>query len=402
MMPRSMVVGALVLGMAAALWAALLALASEAAAVRLGAPETSTRRSYRESVAGALLLSRLALLLIAGSGLAVGLGWWSRPLSESLGAVGLGVALLYLVADVLPRSLGLLAPRLADLALPIARKAVEPFRPLLGLLGGVERGLAFVVPPAVHQTHGPTPEERDILARVLALRETTVEDVMTPRLDVYAIDAEAGWKELVEHARRGGHARLPVYQGDLDTIVGVVYAKDLTAAVSGVQEPPSDWHELMRPPHFVPESKTLLSQLRAFQRGPSHLAIVVDEFGGTSGLVTLEDVLEEVVGEIRGEYDVDEEPEIELEGDDRFWVDGSVTVDQLAELLGRDIHREDVSTVGGLVYSELGRVPEPGEEFQFGDYRVVVERVVRRRIRRVYFERRGEAAPTEIRSEDRP
>ncbi|MFQ6047491.1 MAG: transporter associated domain-containing protein, partial [Gemmatimonadales bacterium] len=136
-------------------------------------------------------------------------------------------------------------------------------------------------------------------------------------------------------------------------------------------------------------------------RGPSHLAIVVDEFGGTSGLVTLEDVLEEVVGEIRGEYDVDEEPEIEREGDDRFWVDGSVTVDQLRHLLGSEIEREDVSTVGGLVYSELGRVPEPGEEFQLGQYRVVVERVVRRRIRRVYFERRKDASPVEVPSEDR-
>jgi CBS domain containing-hemolysin-like protein len=310
------------------------------------------------------------------------------------------VALLYLVADALPRGVGVLAPRLARAAAPLARRSLLPFRPLLGLIAAIERGLTVVVPPGRKSSEGPRTEERDILAGVLSLRDGTVEEVMTPRLDIVAGDSTAGWREVVELVRRGEHARIPVYRDDLDDIVGVLHVKDLTPAVSGVEEPPAEWHELVRPAQYVPESKSLASQLRAFQRGPTHLAIVVDEFGGTSGIVTLEDVLEEVVGEIHGEYDVDEEPEIEHEGEDRFWVDGAVNVDQLASLLGIEIEREGVSTVGGFIYSELGRVPRPGEEFRLGEFRIVVERVVRRRVRRVYFERQQNRDATAARLED--
>ncbi len=127
---------------------------------------------------------------------------------------------------------------------------------------------------------------------------------------------------------------------------------------------------------------------------------MVDEFGGTSGLVTLEDVLEEVVGEIHGEYDAEEEPEIVREGDDRFWVDGTVSLDQLGNVLGVEFEEEDVSTVGGLVYAEIGRVPHPGEELRIGDFRVVVEKIERRRIHRVYFERRRDASTVQATTED--
>jgi len=153
----------------------------------------------------------------------------------------------------------------------------------------------------------------------------------------------------------------------------------------------------VRPVPFVPESKSLSAQLRDFQRGGGHLAIVVDDFGGTSGLVTLEDVLEEIVGEIHDEYDVNEEPEIERESNQRFWVNGRVTLDDLSVALGVALDREEVSTVGGLIYAELGRVPRPGEELRIAGFRVVVEQVVRRRIHRVYFERQepaiAEASP---------
>ncbi len=183
-----------------------------------------------------------------------------------------------------------------------------------------------------------------------------------------------------------------MYEGDLDSIAGVMYAKDLTPVVAGIAPHPKRWQDVVRPAQFVPESKSLVSQLRDFERGPSHIAIVVDEFGGTSGLITLEDVLEEIVGEIYGEYDREEVPPVTSEGDDKFWVDGTVTLDDLSESLKTTIDREDVSTVGGLIYSELGRVPRPGEELRIGEFRVVVEQVIRRRVRRVYFERRFPAA----------
>jgi CBS domain containing-hemolysin-like protein len=143
---------------------------------------------------------------------------------------------------------------------------------------------------------------------------------------------------------------------------------------------------LVRAASFIPPTKTIDAQLRDFKASRTHIAIVSDEFGGTSGLVTIEDVLEEIVGEIRDEYDV-EERDIEREGDSRFWIAGRVTVDELSEVLGSDFAREDVTTVGGLVYELFGRVPHNGESVVNGGFRIVVERVRRRRITRVYFER---------------
>ena len=153
---------------------------------------------------------------------------------------------------------------------------------------------------------------------------------------------------------------------------------------------PSDarWRDLVRPAAFVPEAKTLDAQLRDFQRGPAHLSIVVDEFGGTSGLITREDVLEEIVGEIRDEHDTDAAPEIRRDGD-RVWVDGSVGLDELSQALGRSFTHPEVSTVGGLIYSVLGRVPRSGEELTLDGYRVVVERVDRRRVMRVLVQRQS-------------
>jgi CBS domain containing-hemolysin-like protein len=142
----------------------------------------------------------------------------------------------------------------------------------------------------------------------------------------------------------------------------------------------------VRPASYVPESKTLDSQLRDFQRGPAHLAIVVDEFGGTSGLITLEDILEEIVGEIHDEHDVGEPAAIRQEGD-RYWVDGRVTLDDLSQVLGRAFEHPEVSTVGGLVYSVLGRVPRAGDELTLDGYQVVVDRVERRRVTRVVVQR---------------
>jgi CBS domain containing-hemolysin-like protein len=226
-----------------------------------------------------------------------------------------------------------------------------------------------------------------MLAGVVSLRDTTVAEVMTPRLDIEALEASAEWHDVVDQLRRSEHHRLPVYGEDLDDLLGIVYAKDLTPVIAGLSERPDSWHALIRPAQYLPESKLLASQLRDFQRGTVHLAIVVDEFGGTSGLITLEDVLEEVVGEIYGEYDREELPDVVREGNDRFWVDGTVTLDTLSEALGTSLEHEEVATVGGLVYSELGRVPRPGEELRIGEFRVVVEKVVRRRIQRVYFER---------------
>jgi CBS domain containing-hemolysin-like protein len=150
------------------------------------------------------------------------------------------------------------------------------------------------------------------------------------------------------------------------------------------------WQALIRPLQYVPEGKTLDRQLRDFQKGPSHIAVVVDEFGGTAGLITLEDILEQVVGEIRDERDDEEAasaPPIEREGDERFWVEGAVSLHELEEALGHSFGRDDVSTVGGLVLALFGRVPRPGESMDLDGFRLIVEQMTRRRVRRVHFER---------------
>lgn len=378
---------ALAVALVSAAWAGLLGLAEEARAVARTISEEASRKPGHLPLYRALHFSRLALLIISGIAAAQAVGWWHRPLPAAWGTALVSAAFLYLVADALPRTIGGLVPELSSAAVGPARRSLVFFRPLLEGMGAVERGVNRLLPSAKKPGEILVPAQRDILLGVFALGDTTVAEVMRPRLDIVAVDADWEWAELVERVKGSDHARLPVYRGTLDDVVGIIYAKDLVPAVAGVAPPPKRWQDFIRPAQFVPESKSLASQLEDFQRGPSHLAIVVDEFGGTSGLITLEDILEEVVGEIHGEYEVEEEPAIQQEGEDRFWVDGRVTLDELSEALGISFEPTEVNTVGGLIYSELGRVPAAGDELVLRGFRVVVERVVGRRIRRVFFEK---------------
>jgi magnesium and cobalt transporter len=201
------------------------------------------------------------------------------------------------------------------------------------------------------------------------------------------VDVAAPIEEVLETFRQSQHTRLPVLDGSPDNVAGVVFGKDLVPFAMGLTEPSTRWQSLVRPAAFVPETKTLDSQLRDFQGTPAHIAIVVDEFGGTSGLITREDILEEIVGEIRDEHDTDTAPAIRRDGP-RFWVDGRVSLDDLSAALGATFSHAEVSTVGGLVYSVLGRVPRSGDELTLDGYRVVVERVEQRRVTQVSFEKR--------------
>jgi CBS domain containing-hemolysin-like protein len=228
-----------------------------------------------------------------------------------------------------------------------------------------------------------------MLLGVFSLAATTVAEVMTPRIDIVAVDSSASRDEVIATLRRSEHARLLVYDGHPDAVAGVIYAKDILAG-NGDGSP---WTAAIRPASFVPEGKTLDRQLRDFQRGPSHLAVVVDEFGGTAGIVTLEDILEQIVGEIQDEYDTDEVAPIQVVGPDQLRVEGGVALSELEGVLGHSFAREDVSTVGGLVLAEFGRVPRSGESLDIQGYRLTVEQVVRRRVRRVGVQRVAEEAP---------
>lgn len=383
--------GALVSGVAA-LWAGLLALGEEAAVGEalhtLG--DAPTTVGGRVPLHRGLYVARLALLVLGAVAAGDVLDWWRRPWAEALGTWAVAVGFLFVVGDALPRSLARVAPELAALALPLARRTLAPFGPLLWLLGWVDRGLHRLVTTRRPLEPDLGVAQRDMLLGVFTLADTRTDEVMTPRLDMTAVDVAAPLDDVVEAFRQSEHTRLPVYDGTPDNIVGVVFAKDLVPLAMGLTDTDAGarWQAIVRPASYVPEGKTLDSQLRDFQRGPAHLAIVVDEFGGTAGLVTLEDILEEIVGEIRDEHDVGEAPSIRQDGD-RYWVDGRVTLDDLSHALGRTFEHPEVSTVGGLVYSVLGRVPRAGDELTLDGYRVVVERVDRRRVMRVLVQRQS-------------
>lgn len=230
------------------------------------------------------------------------------------------------------------------------------------------------------------PDEQVLLNGVFRLAQTEVHEIMIPRIDLVAIDSSSTWREVVETVRASEHSRVPVYASTIDNVIGVLYAKDLLPSVLNGREPEGGWSVLIRPAVLIPRSKPADRQLRDFQSSRSHFAVVVDEYGGTAGIITIEDVLEEIVGDIRDEYDV-EEPPIEHVDDKRVRVSARLTLTELSELLHFDFEREDISTVGGLVYEQFGRAPRQGESITIGGYRMTVERVERRRVQRVGFER---------------
>src|SRR6266513_175561 len=380
----------LLFALVTAVWAALLALGEEAAVGEalhtLGdAPQVAAER--RVPLHRALHVARLALLVLGAVATAHASAWWTRPWAPALAILGIGMLLLFIVGDALPRSVARIAPELSEAALPFARRTLAPCSPHLWLLAWADRGLHALV-------HTPRPlqpdlgvAQRDMLLGVFTLADTTVVEVMTPRLDMTGVDISASVEEVLDAFRQSQHSRLPVIDGSPDNIGGVVFGKDLVPIAMGLAEPGTRWQTLVRPAVFVPETKTLDNQLRAFQGTPAHIAIVVDEFGGTSGLITREDILEEIVGEIRDEHDTETAPAIRQDGA-RLWVDGRVSLDDLSAALGTTIAHAAVSTVGGLVYSVLGRVPRPGDELTLDGFRVVVERVEQRRVTQVSFEKR--------------
>jgi Mg2+/Co2+ transporter CorC len=376
-------------GLAAAFtgWAAWLALASEAeGALPRYLAEQAARSAGGLPLPRALHVAHLGLLGLAAAATAAALGWWQWAAPWSVGRLMAGVALVWVAGDLAPRLLAAVAP---DAAIQVRRGAVRSlvlFRPFLALVGRADhRGLR-----AGHA--GPRPSlgagRRDMLLGIFSLADTTVAEVMTPRIDILAVDHAAETHEVLEAFRRHGHSRLLVLDDNPDAVQGIVYAKDLLADVAGREPRERPWQSLIRPVAFVPEGKTLDRQLRDFQRGRQHLAVVVDEFGGTAGLITLEDILEQVVGEIRDERDTAEEgAPIEQEGPDRFWVQGNVPVSELEATLDHRFEREDVDTVGGLVLALFGRVPRAGEAIETDGLRIVVEQVARRRVRRVHVQR---------------
>jgi CBS domain containing-hemolysin-like protein len=233
-------------------------------------------------------------------------------------------------------------------------------------------------------------EAREMIEGVIELGDADVSHIMTPRTEINMIQLSTPWDEAVETMIDSGHTRVPVYDKTRDDIVGMLYSKDLLPELAkAADEPRRSLQELLRKPLFVPETKPVDDLLQLFQKSRTHVAVVLDEYGGVSGLVTIEDVLEEIVGEIDDEYDQKSEAEIRKTGDDTCEALGRAHVDQINELMSFDLPEdEDFDTIGGFVFAEFGRVPAAGESITWQDaVRVTVLEASRRRVNRVRLER---------------
>ena len=227
-------------------------------------------------------------------------------------------------------------------------------------------------------------EERELLQSIVDFGDTLVREVMTPRPDIVAIRDTATIADLRALFREQEYSRFPVYKESLDNIAGFVFVKDLVAH-EGIDET-LPITTLLRPAVVVPETKRVPELLKQFQRQQTQIALVLDEYGGTAGLVTIEDLLEEIVGEIRDEYDVESEPIVD-EGNGRFVFSGKVDIDEVAQRLDVHIEREGFETVGGYLLSHIGRVPTVGERFEIDGLGVEVLAAERRRINKVRFQK---------------
>jgi CBS domain containing-hemolysin-like protein len=228
-------------------------------------------------------------------------------------------------------------------------------------------------------------EERRLLQSIVDFGDTLVREIMTPRPDIVAIRDDATIGDLIALFREQEYSRFPVFKDSLDNIAGFVFVKDLVAL--DARDNARQITSLLRPAVIVPESKRVPELLKQFQRQQTQIAIVVDEYGGTAGLVTIEDMLEEIVGEIRDEYDVESEPVVD-EGGGRFVFNGKVDIDEVNQRLNVQIDREGFETVGGYLLSHLGRVPAIGEQIDVDGLHIEVLDVERRRVNKVRMTRR--------------
>lgn len=297
------------------------------------------------------------------------------------------------------------------LFLPVARWVTSPFVLLAEGLGGffasrlkteplfsapvlTEEDLREMV-ESINPTSSLVEDEREMIHSIIEFGDTVAREVMTPRTDVHAVEVNASIREVAQVIRKSGHTRIPVYHETIDNIVGIVHAKDILAALANGNG--ARLSELMRPALFIPESKGLQQLLSEFRSGKTQMAVVQDEFGGTAGIVTIEDLVEEIVGEIVDEYD-EEEPEVIQLPDGRISVDGRMNLDDLNGEIGASIHSEEYDTVGGFVFGLFGRQPNQGESVVWEGWRLVVQDTDGRRVRRVIIEQLPQEEEGEVAS----
>jgi CBS domain containing-hemolysin-like protein len=304
--------------------------------------------------------------------------------------------IVYATEGAVPRRIGTAnAARVASRAASVLHRVMRMLGPLPRLLlaaispgrergdasSGSEEDLRGLV-DLLEQRRVIQPGERAMIHSVFELGDTIVREVMVPRTDMVVIERGKTLRQALSLALRSGFSRIPVIGENLDDVVGLAYLKDMVfrGQEQGAESSAEKVESIMRPATFVPESKPVDVLLREMQARQIHLAIVIDEYGGTAGLVTIEDILEEIVGEIADEYDR-EQPPVEWLGEDRARVTARLPVDELAEIFGVDIDAEDVETVGGLLAQRLGRVPIAGSRAEVSGLRLTAESLAGRRNR---------------------
>ncbi|HEY4743643.1 MAG TPA: hemolysin family protein [Desulfuromonadaceae bacterium] len=232
-------------------------------------------------------------------------------------------------------------------------------------------------------------EESEMIRSIFSLRSTVVREVMVPRTDMACIAADATVQEMLATIIDCGHSRLPVYETTIDNIIGLLYAKDLLK-YWGEEQERVQARTIMRPPYFIPETKHLEQLLQEFRRKRVHLAIVIDEYGGTSGLITIEDLLEQIVGDIQDEYD-QEEALFELNTDGSITADARMPVEDLEEHFDMEIERDKFDTIGGLIFHLTGKIPATGDVIDGAGLRLTILDADERKIKRVRVARTGSA-----------
>ncbi|NLW16343.1 MAG: HlyC/CorC family transporter [Firmicutes bacterium] len=394
--------------------------ASETAFIRLD--NLTVKQLVAQGTKGAELVDRLLeqrqpLLssLLVGTNLAVVLATvLATVLMQDVAIVGLSgtalaswgmIVLILIFGEIIPKRLATIhAARFALWAARPINWFFQVLRPLAAPLLQIPRRLSKHLP--IEPDDGAIDEEslltlvdmgeeagsveeaeRDMIVAVLEANHTLVREIMTPRVDMVTVAVDdpldSIWAEIIS----SGFSRIPVYEATVDNIVGVLYAKDLLAY--GDNGGGFDLTSLMREAYFVPETKRVNDLLRELKALRIHMAIVIDEYGGTAGLVTIEDILEEIVGEIHDEFDINEEPEIEQLNDHAWLVDGAVPIDEVSELVGVELPDQEVDTIGGFVYWLLDHIPITGETLNLPDYgiRITVVAISGRRIVKLKVER---------------
>jgi CBS domain containing-hemolysin-like protein len=377
--------------------------------------EEEGRRGARQLLAlveqPARFLNLVLLLVLVVQFFATAL--FTSVLSRLVGG-GLGVAIAATVMTVLTFIFAEVAPKTyAVQQTDRAALAVAPFvyvltrLPILGPLTRLLIGIGNVVTPGKGLKSGPfvsedeikamvdeaerddviEEEEREMIHSIFEFGDTILREVMVPRPDMVAVPVTTSLQEVLELILRTGYSRIPVYQGDIDDVVGLAYAKDVLRRLHDGQadKPLAD---ILRPAPYMPESMRAAECLREMRRRKSHMVIVIDEYGGTAGLVTIEDLLEEIVGEITDEYDL-EEPNVEPLPDGDYRVNARLGIDEVNELLDVELPATEWDSIGGLLFNVVGGVPREGQEVEFQGLRLRAERVQGRRIGRVRIHRLG-------------